>query len=57
MATEENPLRKPIVIWSLINAFIMGYAISEYVNTQRFSIVYVIAMASIVSQLRYRLKK
>lgn len=57
MATEENPLRKPIVIWSLINAFIMGYAISDFVHEGSLGVVYVIAMVSIVAQQLYRMKK
>lgn len=57
MATEENPLRKQTTIWALINAFIMGYAICDYVHTQQFSMFYVVAMVSIVAQLIYRMKK
>ena len=57
MATEENPLRKQTTIWALINAFIMGYAISDFVHDGSLGIVYVIAMASIVAQQIYRMKK
>lgn len=57
MATDENPIRKQTTIWSLINAFIMGYAICDYVHTQQFSVFYIVAMASIVAQQIYRMKK
>ncbi len=56
MATEENPLRKPIVIWSLINAFIMGYSISDFVHTGKLGIVFAIAALSAVVQGIYRVK-
>lgn len=57
MAKEISSISRPVMIWSLINAFIMGYAICDYVHTQQFSIFYIVAMTSIVAQLVYRVKK
>lgn len=56
MPMQVKPLTKPLIFWSLLNAFAMGYAICDLVHTGKLGIVFAIAALSGVVQGIYRVK-